>query len=95
MERNHELLRRILPKGTPYLEPTSFDGLSQTDVDLAISHINGYPRDSLKDKTPYDLFAGTFGAPVAEIFGVRRVPAADVVLKPSLLGIVQKTKNLG
>jgi hypothetical protein len=31
---------------------------------------------------------------VAELFGVRSIPADDIVLKPSLLGIVQKTKNL-
>lgn len=95
VERNHELLRRILPKATPYLEPTSFDGLAQADLDLAMSHVNSYPRESLKDRTPYDLFADAFGTRVAELFGIHRIPADDIVLKPSLLGIVQKTKKLG
>jgi IS30 family transposase len=95
VERNHEMPRRILPKGTPYLEPTSFDGLAQTDLDLVMSHVNSYLRESLQDRTPYDLFATAFGTRVAELFGVRRIPADDIVLKPSLLGIVQKTKNLG
>lgn len=94
VERNHELLRKILPKGTPYLEPTSFDGLTQADVDMAMSHVNSYLRESLKDRTPYDLFAAAFDARVAELFGVRRIPADDIVLKPSLLGIVQKTRKL-
>ena len=94
VERNHELLRRILPKGTPYLAPTSFDGLAQADLDLAMSHVNSYLRESLQDKTPYDRFATAFGTRVAELFGVRRIPADDIVLKPSLLGIVQKTRNL-
>jgi len=94
VERNHELLRKILPKGTSYVEPTSFDGLTQADLDLAISHVNSYLRESLKDRTPYDLFAAAFGQQVAELFGVRRIPADNIVLKPSLLGIVQKTKNL-
>ena len=94
VERNHELIRNILPKGTPYLEPTSFDDLTQADVDLAMSHINSYPRQSLKDKTPYDLFTATFGTQVAELFGIRAVPADNIILKPSLLGIVQKTRNL-
>jgi len=94
VERNHELLRKILPKGTPYVEPTSFNSLTQADMNLAMSHINGYLRESLKDRTPYDLFAAAFSTRVAELFGVRRIPADDIVLKPSLLGIVLKTKNL-
>ncbi|MDA3923121.1 MAG: hypothetical protein PF904_00285 [Kiritimatiellae bacterium] len=94
MERNHELIRNILPKGTPYLEPTSFDALTQADVDLTMSHVNSYIRQSLKDRTPYDLFTATFGTQVAELFGIRAVPADDIILKPSLLGIVQKTRNL-
>jgi len=94
VERNHELLRKILPKGTPYLMPTSFDGLDQAGLDLAMSHVNGYLRESLKDRTPYDLFSAAFGIRVAEQFGVRRIPADDIVLKPTLLGIVQKTKKL-
>ena len=94
VERNHELPRKILPKGTPYLEPTSFDALTQADVNLAMSHVNSYIRQSLKDRTPYDIFTKAFGAKIAEIFGVRAIPADDIVLKPSLLGIVQKTKNI-
>lgn len=93
VERNHELLRKILPKGTPYLEPTSFDNLTQADLDLAMSHVNSYLRESLKDRTPYDLFTSAFGTRAAEIFGIRRIPADGVILKPSLLGIVQKTRK--
>jgi len=95
VERNHELPRKILPKGTTYLEPTSFDALTQSDVDLAMSHVNSYIRQSLKDRTPYGIFTAAFGVQVAELFGVREIPADDIVLKPSLLGIVQKTKTLG
>ena len=37
-EVNHELLRRILPKRTP------FDDLTQNDINLIMSHINSYKR---------------------------------------------------
>lgn len=37
-EVNHELLRRVLPKGT------SFDHLTQEDINLMMSHINSYKR---------------------------------------------------
>lgn len=94
VERNHELLRKILPKGTSYLEATSFDSLTQDDLNLTMSHVNGYLRESLKNRTPYDLFTAVFGTRVAELFGVRRIHADDIVLKPSLLGIMQKTKSL-
>ena len=39
-EVNHELIRRILPKGT------SFDQLNQCDINLIMSHINSYKRKS-------------------------------------------------
>ena len=37
-EVNHELLRRILPKGT------SFDDLTQKNINLMMSHINSYKK---------------------------------------------------
>ena len=41
-ERNHEQLRRILPKGR-----THMDELSAGDVALVCSHVNSYPLTSL------------------------------------------------
>ena len=37
-EVTHEMIRRVLPKGT------SFDHLIQDDIDLMMSHINSYTR---------------------------------------------------
>ena len=93
VERNHELPRLVLPKGTDYLLPTSFDNLTQDDVGRVMSHVNSYVRASLKDHTPYDLFVAAFGAKVAEILGVRKVAPNDVILKPALLGLEQKVRN--
>lgn len=36
----------VLPKGNYYLLPTSFDDLTQEDVDLMMSHVNSYTRVS-------------------------------------------------
>lgn len=80
IERNHEFLRKILPKGS------SFDTLTQDTLDLAMSHINSYSRPTLNDKTPFDLFAFVHGADTLESLGQRRVPANGIILKPSLLG---------
>ena len=92
VERNHEFIRLVLPKRTTYFLPTSFDDLTQGDVDLMMSHINSYVRGSLSDRTPYDLMTRHFGVEFAELFHIRKIPANEVVLKPSLLGIVQKVR---
>ena len=80
VERNHEFLRMILPKGT------SFDGLLQSDVDQILSHINSYSRPALNDKSPCDLFAFAYGSDLLNKLGVHRIPANEIRLKPSLLG---------
>ena len=46
----------------------------------------------LCDKQPYDLMTRKFGVEFADLFNIRRIPANDVVLKPSLLGIEQKVR---
>jgi IS30 family transposase len=80
IERNHEVLRLVLPKGS------SFDALTQDDIHLVLSHVNSYSRPALNDKAPFDLFAFTYGADVLTQWGIRRIPADRIVLKPSLLG---------
>jgi IS30 family transposase len=92
VERNHEFIRLVLPKGSHYFLPTSFDDLTQDDVDLMMSHINSYVREASGDKTPYDLMTRRFGVEFADLFNIRRIPANDIVLKPSLLGIKQKVR---
>lgn len=62
VERNHELLRKVLPKGTAYTEPTSFDGLTQEQVARLLSHVNGYVRKSIGDRTPWNGPRGVCGA---------------------------------
>jgi IS30 family transposase len=79
VERNHEFLRMILPKGT------CFDALTQDHINTVLSHVNSYSRPTLADKTPFDLFAFTYGTEILEQLGIRRIKANDIVLKPSLL----------
>ena len=42
--------------------------------------------------SPWDLMTQKFGVEFADLFNIRRIPANDVVLKPSLLGIEQKVR---
>lgn len=46
-EVNHELLRRVLPKGT------SFDNLTQADINLMMSHVNSYKEKTEQRITTY------------------------------------------
>jgi IS30 family transposase len=79
VERNHEFIRYILPKGT------SFDNLTQSTVNLIMSHINSYSRPALNDKTPFDLFSFAYGKDILSKIGIFKIPANKIVLKPSLI----------
>jgi IS30 family transposase len=80
IERNHEFLRTILPKGT------SFDALSQDDINKILSHINSYSRPTRNDKSPFDLFAFAYGSELLDQLGIRRIAPNEIILKPALLG---------
>lgn len=49
IEKNHEFIRKVLPKGT------NFDNFSNEQIAFLENTINNIPRDSLKGKTPFDL----------------------------------------
>ena len=95
VERNHENIRKVLPKGNTYFEATSFDNLEQKDMSLLMSHVNSYPRKSNSDETPFDMFAREHGERfMEEVFGIVRIEPNEVTLKPCLLGIETKLKKL-
>lgn len=79
VELNHEFIRRVLPKGTP------FDNLVQTDIDLMMSHIDSYSREMLNDKAPYDLFGFLYGYDILDKLNLSRIPANEILLRPMLL----------
>ena len=61
------MLRMILPKRT------TFEFLTQWDVNLITSHINSTPWESLNGRTPYDVALETFGEDVLKAFQLRRI----------------------
>lgn len=78
-EKNHEEIRKILPKGT------SFDDLTQIDINLMMDHINSYSRPILNDKTPHATFKFLFGEVVLKKLGSTLIHHNEICLKPSLL----------
>jgi transposase, IS30 family len=79
IEVNHELIRRILPKGT------SFDTLSQEDIARMMNHINSYKRKKLNNRTPYEAFSFYYGEELLKKLGCSSVAAENIILKPKLL----------
>lgn len=79
IENNHELIRRIIPKGK------SMDNLTQEDICLVMSHVNSYTRKKLNDQSPFDSFSQRYGFKLIDALGIERIDPNDVILKPSLL----------
>ena len=79
IEKNHTLIRDILPKGT------SFDNLTQEDINLVCSHGNSVKRAALNGKSAYELFAFTYGEEIPKLLGISKIPAEDVCQSSKLL----------
>ena len=84
LERNHEIVREILPKGV------SFDALTQEQAYLALSHVNAYVRLAQGDRTPFEVFEFLYGEGAAAKLHIARIDPKEVVLKPRLVGIEMK-----
>ena len=79
LEQAHTMLRMELPKGT------SFEFLTQWDVNLITSHINSTPRESLGGRTPYRAALETMGEDVLNAFQLRPIAPDEVNLTPKLI----------
>lgn len=79
LEQAHTMLRMVLPKGT------SFEFLTQWDVNLIVNHINSTPRESLGGKTPYSVALETMGKDVLNAFQLKPIAPDKVNLTPKLI----------
>lgn len=79
LEQAHTMLRMILPKGT------SFEFLTQWDVNLIVNHINSTPREILGGRTPYEAALETLGIDVLNAFQLRPIAPDEVNLTPKLI----------
>lgn len=79
IEKNHEYIRYILPKGT------SFENLTQKQVAFIANHINNEKRDSLNGHSPYELSLLPLDNALHEQLGLEYVHPDEVNLHPSLI----------
>ena len=79
VEKNHTLLRDIVPKGS------SFEDFSQETIDLIFSHINSVKRKQLQGKTPFELFSFMYDERLANCLGIHKIEAENVIQSKKLL----------
>ena len=79
VEKNHEYIRYVLPKGK------SFSPYTQDDIVLLLNHINSTRRSKLGGKTPFELADSQEFRKLKEVFGLKAIPADEVDLTPRLL----------
>lgn len=84
-EKNHEYIRKICPQTI-----STFDHLTQQDVNLMMSHINSSCRESLGGLTPFALAKLMLPKQLLDFFELTEIPADEVVLTPSLLQLKHK-----
>ena len=78
IEKNHQYIRYVYPKGS------SFDALTQNDIYKLASHINSTCRASLDGKTPYEIFLEEFGEETLKKLKIKRVTPQQVTLSTHL-----------
>ena len=79
VEKNHEYIRYIIPKGT------SMDNYTQTDIDLMMSHINSTAREILNFAIPYDMASIYLGKKTLKKLNFKKILPDNIILKPYLI----------
>ncbi len=78
LEKNHEFIRYVLPKGTP------FERLLQTDINLMINHINSLGRVSLNWFSPIDVAKFTLDKEVIKKLNLVKISPDKIQLNTKL-----------
>lgn len=79
LEKNHEYIRYVLPKGS------SFDDLTDEDTIKLMNHINSEARDSLNKQTPFRLSELLLDEKLHKTLHLQAISPDEVMLTPSLL----------
>ena len=79
IEKNHEFIRYVLPKGK------SFNPYTQEDMNLLVNNINSIRRASLNNRSPYEETTRAEVLRLMELMGLKAISADEVNLTPGLL----------
>ena len=79
LEKNHEYIRYVLPKGK------AFTDLTRDQTTLLMNHINSEKRDSLNGHSPYEVSRILLDNKLHQVLGLVEIPADEVTLNPTLI----------
>ena len=79
IERNHEFIRYIIPKGI------TFDNLTDKNVVSMMNNINNVKRKSMDYKTPYLVFINIYGEQITNSLQLHHIDDKDVDLSYKIL----------
>ena len=79
IEKNHEFIRYILPKGS------SFKNITQEDCNLIMNNINSLCRNSLNGKSPYEAMLFLCDENILKLFNCYYIEPDNVELSKKLL----------
>ena len=79
IERNHEFIRYIIPKGI------TFDQLTNKNIIDMMNNINNVKRKSMGYKTPYEIFKNIYGEKCTKKLHLKSIPKDEVDLSYKLL----------
>ena len=79
IERNHEFIRYIIPKGI------SFDNLTKKNIIDMMNNTNNVQRSSLDYQTPYQLFTKKYGKDISTKFHLKEIKKDEINLSYKLL----------
>ena len=74
IEKNHEYIRYVIPKGT------SLEAYKQEDFTLLASHINSTKRLQYNGKAPIELATSNEFLDLLRVTGIEHIPADEVIL---------------
>lgn len=78
VEKNHEYIRYIIPKGI------SLNNRTQEDITLMMNHINSTARASLNGNTPFKLAQMLLDNSLLDKLSLKHIVADEIHLKPAL-----------
>ena len=79
IERNHEFIRYIIPKGI------TFDKLTKQNIIDMMNNINNVSRKSLNFETPYNLFKSIYGDEITKKLHLQPIKKDEVNLSYNIL----------
>ena len=78
LEKNHEYIRKFLPKGS------SFDNITQDNINLMLSHINSTKREILNNMSPIEVFLQKNDDSILELLDIKQIPPDKIILNKKL-----------